>query len=156
LRRDRIVTAGAERLTPRKTTSGEPGAADHAVAMNGNRGVLRARRQEAAGARKVPRKQQLVSPEQPERKTDADPGLSEIAEGGERGGFGNRLQGRPGWRRGDRAWARRQCRSQQRFCCDGKPLESVVSLCFSEPRRRSSVSPRCRAGQYRARWPART
>ena len=126
----RVQTAGAKRMTPGEPSRGEPRAARHAVLNHGLPGEVRTRRHEPAGTREIRRNEQLVPSKQRQGDENAhSPGFSRTSPAGEgcvQGCDGIRLQGQSGWRRAAPASARRRRRSRQRYCCDGKPLESVV------------------------------
>ena len=131
----------AERVTPAEATDRKPRAFDDTVPADRLRGIVRAGRQKAASGRQLRRNEQFVAANQFKDRS-----------GGPRGGqgvFGNRLQGYSGWRRGDRAWGRRQRQIHPRSCSDEKPLESVVSLDFARRRHRASSWRQFPAGQPR-------
>ena len=67
--RHRIVTAGAEWLTPRETLESQPGSLPHAINPNGVGGVVGTRWQEPARAGEERRENELVTAKQEKRRT---------------------------------------------------------------------------------------
>ena len=120
----RVVTGSAERVTASQSFHRQPPTGQKPMTIHGFGGVVGARRQESTGAGKIRRNKALIESKQAEGRSHLEP----IARGEDlvrlRGG--NRLQGRPGWRRAALASVRRPRRNRARSCFDEKPLESVV------------------------------
>jgi len=130
------MAASTERMAAAKAKCCHPPPAKEPVPADRFRRVIGTRRQEAAGSPEMRRNKELIGSKQHQG------GASRHADG-ERGRwrFGNRLQGRSRWRRVTHAAARPRRRTRRQSCFDGKPLESVASLNFSEPSPRVSAWP---------------
>src|ERR1700730_10272364 len=148
----RVVAARTERLASGKAPGREPCSTDRPVADHGFAGVVGARGKKTARSAKRWREQQLVAVDQRERQHGSDARTTALAGSGlpsrravvsrtfeADGDFvrcccGIRSQGQSEWRRATRAWEPRRRQSQAQSCDGGKPLESGVSLYFSQPR----------------------
>ena len=152
------MPGGAERVAPGQPPRGEPSTPYGAVRGDGCCGVIRTRRQKATRATKIRRKEDFIGANCRQQRPRGRRRVKRTAsvECVARECFGTQLQGCSGWRRAARVWGRRPRRNRARSCCDGKPLESVVWLDFSEPPHRASCWPPRRVALPRADWPAGT
>jgi hypothetical protein len=128
------MAAGTERVTATKAKRRHPHPANEPVPADRLRRVIGTRGKEAAGPPEMRRNKELIGSKQHQG------GASRHADGERvRWRFGNRLQGRSRWRRATRASGRPRRRTRRQSCFDGKSLESVASLNFSEPNPRASA-----------------
>ena len=155
------MAPGTERLAAGKPAAREPCSTEHPVADHRFACIVGARRKKPARPGKIRRYQQLVAVEQCKGQLDskartgtpAGAGLAEAGQGtavalakavsptptveadgdSVRRCCGIRFQGQSDWRRATRAWEPQRRQSRAQSCDDGKPLESGVSLYFSQP-----------------------
>ena len=114
---NRIVAGVAQGVAARQSAGRQPAPSKNAVARDRLGGIVRTRRQKSARSPEIWRNAEFIGA----KRHQGDAGGS-----GGQGCCDSRLQGRSGWRRAVRAWARPRRRTLARCCYDEKPLVSVV------------------------------